>query len=428
MKKVLLVTYYWPPAGGPGVQRMVRFARLLPEFGWEPVILTVKNGDYPARDEELIRELPADIKVYRTSAIEPYGLFRFLSGKGKSEKIPTYVLNRGKKEGFVQKTARFLRANLFVPDARIGWIPFLLRSGRKIIRQEKPDLILSSSPPHSLQLALRSLVEKSGLPWVCDMRDPWSDAFWEKELRRLSLTDRLNRRLERKVLSCVSCVTTVSAGLGETFVKKGAPAYEVIHNGYEDIGGTPVPSEKFRIYYFGHLAKSQNPAPFLTLLNSLDSRQKNQIQLTFIGSVFGEYRERFQSLEEIHCDFLDYMPKASMLELARDASLFLKIQAESGYADKSVGTKIYDYLSLRAPIMVIGGSGGVLQDMMTDTGRGRVFDIEDQTGMKSYLLHQLQNRTLPAPTKAESENKYHVRYNVRKLAELMDSMTDGKAS
>ncbi|MDA3871426.1 MAG: glycosyl transferase family 1, partial [Candidatus Marinimicrobia bacterium] len=171
MKKVLIITYYWPPAGGPGVQRVLKFAKYLPQFGWQPIILTVKNGEYSAIDESLIKEIPKECIVYKTKTFEPYNLYKKFVGKKKDEKLPTYILNTNKNDNLNNKIAKWIRANLFIPDARIGWISHIVREGMKIIEKENPDIIFSSSPPHSLQIGAKKLAKKSGLKWVADFRD-----------------------------------------------------------------------------------------------------------------------------------------------------------------------------------------------------------------------------------------------------------------
>ena len=150
MKKVLIITYYWPPAGGPGVQRVLKFAKYLPKFGWQPVILTVEGGDYPAIDESLVNSIDKGCKVYKTKTFEPFKLFKLLTGKKKDHKIDTYILTK-KQSGIMAKLSKWIRANLFVPDARVGWYPNAVKKGLEIIEEERIDMIFSSSPPHSLQ-------------------------------------------------------------------------------------------------------------------------------------------------------------------------------------------------------------------------------------------------------------------------------------
>ena len=177
MKKVLIITYYWPPAGGPGVQRVLKFAKYLPQFGWEPVILTVENGNFPAVDEGLLGEVPDNLKVYKTKTLEPFAIYNKLQGKDKTSAVDTFTITKSGKS-FKDKLGNAIRSYFFIPDARKGWKPFAVKAGLDIIKKEKIDLIFSSSPPHSLQLIAKDLAKKTQLPSVADFRDPWFNAIW----------------------------------------------------------------------------------------------------------------------------------------------------------------------------------------------------------------------------------------------------------
>jgi len=243
MKKVLIITYYWPPAGGPGVQRALKFTRFLPRNGWIPIILTVKNGDYPAMDKSLAGPV-SDLKVFHTSSIEPFRLYKLFTGRKQDESIPTFVLNQGQSERFSDRLSKWIRANLFIPDARIGWMPFAVQKGMKLIRDENIDLIFSTSPPHSLQLIAGSLAKKSGLPWISDFRDPWTEAFWTSG--RLNKFSRwLNNRFESNVFRRADLMVTVSPGLSSFFYNKHQKQSEIIYNGFETLYSDQVKTEKF---------------------------------------------------------------------------------------------------------------------------------------------------------------------------------------
>ena len=424
MKKVLIITYYWPPAGGPGVQRMVRFAKYLPQFGWEPIILTVKNGDFPAIDEELVKELPDDIKVYRSHAMEPFKIFKFLSGKGKKDTLPTYVLNRGKKEDLFQKISRFIRANIFVPDARIGWIPFLIKSANKVIREEKPDIILSSSPPHSLQIAVKQIVKKHKLPWICDLRDPWTGAFWEKEMPQMNMIKNINMNLERNTLKVPDLFTTVSPALGKQFNEKCSGNFEVIYNGFENIEVSGSSEEFFNIYYFGHLSKSQSPFELYSALNRFSKKIKSHFRVIFVGKIFNEYQHWIQKNTDIKSEFINYLSKKELLQLGKDAALLLTISPEIDYANAIVGTKIFDYLSLKKRILSIGGKQGAVDDILTDMNAGKAFDKDDGDAIYDYIQRIFDGWKKNGNSQmflSGNSKIYEAEYNVEKLAKLLDN-------
>src|SRR5690606_13755203 len=202
LKKVLIITYYWPPAGGSGVQRVLKFAKYLPEFGWEPVILTVENGEYPALDSSFEDDIPKGMKVYKTKALEPFHVYKALTGQSRDSKIDTNIL-KSESENLREKISKWIRLNIFIPDARIGWMAYAVRQGMEIIENENISLIISTSPPQSLQLSAMRIARKSKKPWVADFRDPWTSIAYYQKSKRFALTKKLDHYLEKKVLqSC----------------------------------------------------------------------------------------------------------------------------------------------------------------------------------------------------------------------------------
>ena len=197
MKKVLIITYYWPPSGGPGVQRVLKFCKYLPKYGWQPVILTVKDGEYPARDETLLSE-SIDMETHLSDAFSFYSIFNWITGNNS---IPTHQLSKSKDDTLFTKFARWIRYNLVIPDGRIGWYSGAVKKGKELLDSQKFDLIFSSGPPHSVHLIGRKLAKVSHVKWVADFRDPWTDRFYYLENPRNSLTTWIDGLLEKKVLN-----------------------------------------------------------------------------------------------------------------------------------------------------------------------------------------------------------------------------------
>ena len=229
-KKVLIITYYWPPSGGPGVQRVLKFAKYLPEFGWEPIILTIDKGDYHASDNSLIDDISDSLKVYKVKSFTALDLYKKL--KGNNKKISSFELTR-KSGGFAFKVIKWIRANLFIPDARKGWNRAAIKEGLKIINNEKPEIIFVSSPPHSLQLIGLKLAKKTGLKWLADFRDPWTDAFWDKDLPRISIVKKWNLNQERKIIKSADALSSVSKGCIKLLKKNLNVNFNLIYNGFD---------------------------------------------------------------------------------------------------------------------------------------------------------------------------------------------------
>jgi len=363
MRKVLIITYYWPPAGGPGSQRAVKFAKYLPQFGWQPVILTVRNGEFSYTDHSLEKDIPSELKIYQTRGWEPFLFYKKLTGRQSGETLPVGLLT-GKKKSLVERVASWIRANLFVPDARIGWIPFATKKALQIIRDENIDLIFSSSPPHSLQIIANRLKKKTGLPWVADFRDRWTDIRYYQVLKRTGFTKRIDSILEKRVLTSADCVTATSEGFSANFkekIKAKTQTFHFLPNGYdeEDFGGIPeqeVP--EFRILHTGNLIAQQNP---LVLWNSIsrlfesDTGIRESLRVLLIGkahdSIVKSVHEKGLS-DAVKIQ--NYVPHKDILVELKKASILLAVTPDLPDNRSIVLGKIYEYIGSGKPILVIG--------------------------------------------------------------------------
>ncbi len=426
MKKVLIITYYWPPAGGPGVQRITKFVKHLPEFGWQPIILTVMNPTSPAKDESLLKDIPKICKVYKTKALEPFNLYRFFTGKKKHENLAKDIIIKRPDENISEKISRIIRANFFIPDARVGWIPLMVKEGKKIIIKEHPQVIFSTSPPHSLQLGAKRLAQKSGIKWIADFRDPWIEAYWESEIERIHPISRLNEKLELEVLKRANTITTVSDGISNFLNAKMSNRYVTLFSGYEDINTQVTQSENFNMVYLGNMSKYQSPEPILQAIKSLPADIKSAIRLSFIGKISEMFQKRFKDLDDFQFTIEDYMPHSDMMRKARSASLLFLINPPVVYDEGLVTAKIFDYLSLRKPILAIGNKNGALDHILTETESGRVFNPDEIDQMSAYIKRiftgwDKDKYTLLGENKFLK--KYNVKNNVKKLVDLFENST-----
>ena len=427
MKKVLIITYYWPPAGGPGVQRVVKYSKYLPEFGWDPIILTVQNPTSPAVDESLIDPRISKLTVYKTKSAEPFNWYRKLTGKRKNETIAKNIIAKKSDEKMMEKFARIIRANFFIPDARVGWIPSIVKEGLEIIRKEKPKLIFSTSPPHSLQLGAKKLAKKSGLKWIADFRDPWSEAYWETDIDKMSLIKGINLRLEKSVLTAADRVTTVSEGMVELFSSKVSNNYQHLYNGFEEINTEIMNTEKFEIFFLGNLSKAQSPQTFFEAINLLPEKMKSQLAVTFIGKVFDEYLELIDQVQDIQINVKDYMPYKEMMNYVKKAGMLLLIFHKTSYTKSYMTAKIFDYLALRKPILGLGQVQSTGQDVLDETGSGKLFAYGDIENISKYIAEEFEqwrkkHYVLLDPNKAL--DKYSTVENVKKLATIFEEVTE----
>lgn len=425
MKKVLIIAYYWPPAGGPGVQRVLRFVNYLPRFGWQPIILTVEKGDYPALDESLLDKIPPECKVYKTPILEPHQLYRKFTGKARDEKLPTYVLTPQSGDNLKDRIAKWVRRNIFIPDARIGWIPTAVKTGLKILQSEPIELIFSSSPPHSVQLIGKKLARKSGKKWIADFRDPWSEAFWVADLKKIALSRYIDLSLEKSVLRAADAVTTVNAGVVKIFAAKAENRYHIIHNGFEPLEIQKNRSENFRILFSGHLSKRQPPEALFRAVDLLPEAIREKTEIVFVGNIFEGFEEIFHRYRHLNVQCKPYLPHRELMQYGQTAAVLFNPIVRIDYAESIVGAKLYDYLALRKPILSLGDRPGISGAILQETGSGKVFAYEDIEGIAEFLREQYRLWEKEGYLLLDNEARlvpYTIRYNVEALVKLFEEI------
>lgn len=393
-KKVLIITYYWPPAGGPGVQRIVKFVKYLPEFGFDPIVLTVAKGEYPALDPSLSQEIPTSVRVVRTRSFEFFSLFKRLTGRKKEARINTTIL-KAEPPGWKDRIFRWIRYNFFFPDARIGWKYYAINAGKKLIRQEKPDLIFCTSPPHSAQWIARRLHQYSGLPWVADFRDPWTDAYWLGDLHKYPRALAKNLKMEKQVLAEATELITVSKGYQEILNKVNRRPV-LIRNGFDgaDFQGQKERNETFQILYTGSLSQIQMPDNLLQAIAKLPESIKNKVRFDLYGAIDDAFGRRVDALgiaKQVHVH--GYIPHAEAIQRMIQADM-LVLLTPSTPSKGMTPLKLYEYLAAGPFILGIGKVDSEPAELLRQFGGGQY--VEYETDVFPILQERLDSwRTNP---------------------------------
>ncbi len=389
MKKVLIISYYFPPSGGPGVQRVLKFVKYLREFGWEPFILTVENGAFPNIDESLVDEIPKDIHIVRTRTINPFGMYAKFSGVQQSKAASVGLITE-QKITFREKIGRWIRANIFIPDARVGWYPYAIRTGKRYIRENNIDVILSSGPPHSVHLTGLKLSRKTGIPWIADFRDPWTDISFFNDLPMLGFVQRLHNRFERKVLQRASAVTVVSPSWKELLKSKTANRYDVIYNGYDEDDFKDLKireTEKFIISYVGNLYGSRDPEKFWEALNHLiNEKRLSNINVRLIGNVDATVLASISKngLDEF-VSIIPYLQYKEALARMAESSLLLLLIEQWDAAAGMIPGKLYEYLAVKRPVLGIGPPHGDAAQILDECNAGKMFTWKDRDAISLFI-------------------------------------------
>ena len=387
LKKVLVISYYWPPSGGPGVQRVLKFCKYLNKFGWEPIVLTVKDGDFPAKDYSLNEEAKT-AKVYYAKSISFHRFYNWIAGR---KTTPTHHLSSSTKDSIIVKLFRWIRNNLIVPDGRIGWYPNAVSKGDDIIKQNNIRVIFSSAPPYTAHLIAMKLSKKHSIPWVADFRDPWVDRFYNYENRRLWLTKLVDSSLEKRVINSASALTTVSKTISRYYEKP----FSVIHNGYDEEDFTSI-NEKEKnnvvISHIGTMTKSQNPSMLFQSINELNlNHEKYRIDL--IGNIHPDIKSYIQNNKyDTFIKIKPYMPHKDAIRKMCESDFLLLVIPNTKKNMGIVTGKLFEYIRSMRKIIMIGPPNSDAAKIIAQTNSGVFFDYNE----KNKIKHLLMENNLPA--------------------------------
>ncbi len=393
LPRVLVVTYYFPPAGGPGVQRVLKTVKYLRDTGFEPVVLTVADGAFPSRDPSLARDVPDGVEVIRTRAPDPFALYGRLTGKG-AQSVPTGAVDR---DGLLARAALWARANVFLPDARVGWVPFAVAAGRRVLGQAQRAhapfaAVVTSGPPHSVHLIGRRL-QRTGVPWVADFRDPWTGINFYDDLPMSRPARAFDRRLERLVLQSADAVTTVSPAWAGMLAEAGdlpPGRVTVVHNGVDaaDLGAAAdlaARDDVFVLAHVGSLYATRDPVAVWDAVRDLRERgQAERLVIRLVGRTDPAVLESAQATGA-PVEVVPYVDHArAVREQAQAALLLLSIEPFQADAGMITG-KLYEYLASGRPTLSVGPVGGDAAALLDETGGGRLFARDDAAGIAAEI-------------------------------------------
>ena len=398
MKRVLIITYYLPPTGGSGVQRWVKFAKYLPEEGWQPVIYTPENPEQLAKDTSLEAEVPEETEVIKTHIIEPYELYKkVLRKSGHSKEAVEVNPVNAQHKSLLQKAAMWVRGNLFRPDPRCLWIRPSVRFLKKYLAEHPVDLIVSTGPPQSMHLIGLRLARETGLPWIADFRDPWTRIFYFKHLQMTKATERWHEKMEKKVLDEASAVVAVSPLVQQEFQAMTDTPVELVTNGFDecDFEGSECieayggPKKNFTITHTGLFAADGNPTVLWDVLSEKCAKDEQFSKLLKIKLIGKNDEQIIKALEDRGLkDMLEdmgYQPHSAAVQEQRTASvLILPLRKEPEYKAVLPG-KLFENLASLRPVLGIGQTDGAMAMILNETKTGKVIDWEDKEGISDYI-------------------------------------------
>lgn len=389
-KKLLIITYYFPPAGGPGVQRWLKFIKYLPEFGVQPIVYVPENPTYPIVDEGLVKEVSDQVIVIKNKIIEPYQLASFFS-KNKTKKIASGIFPNKKKQSFLDKAFLWVRGNLFIPDARVLWVRPSVSFLEKYIVENNIDTIVTSGPPHSLHLIGLELKQKLDIKWFADFRDPWTTIGYHKSLRLSSYAAKKHKKLEYKVLNTANTILVTSKTTKAEFQEITSKPIEVITNGYdvENVEKQTLDT-KFTLAHIGSFLSERNPLflweCLVELLQEIPEF-KQHLEIKLIGAVSQEVLETITKYKlDNYLNYLGYVSHTEAVAHQKKSQVLLLIEINSEDTKSIIPGKLFEYMVSNRPIIAIGPKGSDFSDIITQTNTGVFFDYSKKMKLKSVIL------------------------------------------
>ncbi len=393
MKKVLVITYYWPPSGGAGVQRWLKFVKYLRLYNWEPVIYTPENPEAPAIDHSLEKDIPDNLTVIKTRIWEPYSIYKRITGQKQDEKVKAGFLSEKKKPSLAENFSVWVRGNLFIPDARKYWIKPSVRFLTKYLKENPVDAIVTTGPPHSMHMIGLGLKKNLNIPWLADFRDPWTNIDFYEKLKLTRFADRKHKKMEKQVLTEADAIIVVSPGMINDFKEKSVTEYDFIPNGYdkEDIKADKVrKSKKFTLSHIGSLTLTRKAENLWLVLAELIKENKSlsdDLEIRNVGKMDYHVVEMIEKAGlKQNFVMVDYLPHEQVINEQKKASLLLLLINNTPNAKMILTGKLFEYLISGTPVICIGPRDGDAARIVKETHCGETFDFSDKTNLKSYIL------------------------------------------
>lgn len=429
-KKILIISYYWPPAGGPGVQRWLKFVKYLPDFGWESTVFIPENPSYPIVDETLQKDVPKNLKMIKTKIWEPYQLAEKFGKDNKKFKAGQFDV--GENQSWKAKLSIFVRGNFFIPDARVFWVKPSVEFLEKYLKANHYDVLVTTGPPHSLHLIGLGLKKKfPDLKWIADFRDPWTEISYYKHLKLTKIADKKHRKLESEVFKNADVTLATSYTDAENFRKNGANAF-CITNGFDSEVesqksevGSKNSTNKFTLSYVGVLEQLRDPGNLWWTLYEImceNEEFSNDFELKFVGKVDNKIQ---QSLFHIginqNIKYLGYLPHEQALQEMQDSTVLLMTNFPQESSKGIIPGKIFEYLATGKTILSFGPKDADVEKILNETKAGKHFGYDEKENLKKFILESYENwKSGILNQNAENIEQFSRKNLTQKLVDLMN--------
>jgi len=417
MKRVLFITYYWPPSGKASLHWPLKIMKHLPKYGWQPSVLTVEEDTFSHQDETLLEDISPELKVIRAKSYEPFNIYKKFIGKKEDDRLVASETISKSNRSLMHRISIWLRMNLFIPDARVGWYYPAVKAARKLIEDEKIDAIVSIGPPHSTHLIGKKISKKLNIPHIPVFIDPWVDIIYYKDFKRSKITLGIDNHLEKNVLRNAKAIVFVTETMKNDYIKKYnfiEGKSNVLYWGYneEDFERIVVkkePKEEKVFVHAGNIFSYQNPPNFWKQIKK-ENERGNNIRIKFIGTVDPEIKKSMaeEGLNEI-TEYCGFLPYSEMLKNISEANFLLVCASEP----RHVPGKLFEYLRTGNPIIAFGNNNEEVKQILENSTAGMMFNY-DESGEEFFNNYK---NLKPNPS-------YVVRFDRKRISEELSKILD----
>lgn len=432
-KRVLIISYYWPPSGGIGVLRCLKIAKYLRQYGWEPVVFTAKDAHYPSIDQSNDKDVPPGAVILRQPIWEPYHIYKFITGQPPQANVNNVFYVKDEDLGFFHRLSVWIRSNFFIPDARALWIRPSVRFLRRYLKDNPVDAIFSDGPPHSNTRIATLLKKHTGIPWLADFQDPWTQIDYYQLLKLTRWGDSRHRRMEQEAFRRADKITIVSPTWKEDLQAIGAQNVSVIPWGYDpdDYKGIVAKvSSKFTLTHLGIMGYDRNPAGLFRVLQQMCEEVegfREHLELQLVGQVDFSVKAAYEAADLAqNVKLPGSVPRREALQLTVDSPILLLLLNQQPNARGRIPGKLFEYLAARRPIFCLGPTDSDVAGILTETGAGATADYEDETAIRLLLedlYRQFREGTLRQAVDSTIEN-YSIAKLTGKIAGFLDAIAE----
>ncbi len=427
-KKALIIAYYWPPAGGPGVQRWLKFVKYLHQYDIEPIIYVPENPNYPITDNSLEADIPKNLAVIKQPIKEPYKFAKLFSRK-QTKRISSGIISEKKKQSFTEGIMLYIRGNFFIPDARKAWLKPSVSFLSNYIATEAIDTIITTGPPHSLHLIGRELKRKIGVKWLADFRDPWTTIGYHNKLKLTKRSQERHKSLEKSVLNQADKIIVTSFTTKKEFEELTSKPIAVITNGYdvEKLDTSIQIDKQFTISHIGSLLSERNPKILWESLSELIVEEKDfahDFQLRLVGTVSEQVIKTIEDYNlKSFLSLTGYVSHSEAIKLQRQSQVLLLLEIDSESTKCIIPGKLFEYMASNRPIIAIGPKDSDVEKIIKETNTGQYFNYQDKESLKSLILAYYKSyKSGQLKVNAIGLQAYSRKALTKKLSEVIKSL------